>query len=100
MKCLLYFKQSQEYSRCGELQTAVVSIGWYGAPAIVNPDQGSQFTRTAWTGLLDAVGVRISMDGLRVADVQPAYNSRGALPDRQCASICSRVFPLVSGTRR
>jgi len=26
--------------------------------------------------------------------------SRGCLPARQCASICSRLFPLVSGTSR
>ena len=28
------------------------------------------------------------------------HNSRGRLPARQCASISSRVLPLVSGTRK
>ena len=32
-------------------------------PAIVNTDQGSQFTSDAFTGALADVGIRISMDG-------------------------------------
>lgn len=32
-------------------------------PGILNTDQGSQFTSREWTGRLEAVGVRISMDG-------------------------------------
>jgi len=39
------------------------AIARYGAPEIVNTDQGSQFTSKAWTDVLDAAGVRISMDG-------------------------------------
>jgi len=39
------------------------AIARYGAPEIVNTDQGSQFTSKAWTEVLDAAGVRISMDG-------------------------------------
>ena len=35
----------------------------YGTPDIFNTDQGSQFTSTAFTGLLHEVGVQISMDG-------------------------------------
>jgi putative transposase len=35
----------------------------YGIPDIFNTDQGSQFTCTAFTDLLKAVGARISMDG-------------------------------------
>ena len=35
----------------------------YGAPNIFNTDQGAQFTSTAFTGVLTAGGVRISMDG-------------------------------------
>ena len=34
-----------------------------GRPAIFNTDQGVQFTRTAFTGLLQAHGIQISMDG-------------------------------------
>ena len=32
-------------------------------PAIFNTDQGSQFTAAAWTGRLESLGVRVSMDG-------------------------------------
>jgi putative transposase len=35
----------------------------YGAPEIFNTDQGSQFTSEAFTGILNARGIRISMDG-------------------------------------
>lgn len=35
----------------------------YGSPEIFNTDQGVQFTSTAFTGVLAASGVRISMDG-------------------------------------
>jgi putative transposase len=35
----------------------------YGAPEIFNTDQGSQFTSAAFTGVLTAAGVAISMDG-------------------------------------
>lgn len=35
----------------------------YGAPEIFNTDQGAQFTSAAFTGVLEARGIRISMDG-------------------------------------
>ncbi len=35
----------------------------FGRPEIFNTDQGSQFTSPRFTGLLQAAGVRISMDG-------------------------------------
>lgn len=35
----------------------------YGAPAIFNSDQGSQFTSEAFTGVLKSHGITISMDG-------------------------------------
>ncbi len=35
----------------------------YGAPEIFNTDQGSQFTSDAFTGVLKAHGIQISMDG-------------------------------------
>jgi putative transposase len=35
----------------------------YGIPEIFNSDQGSQFTSEAFTGILDANGIKISMDG-------------------------------------
>jgi putative transposase len=35
----------------------------YGAPAVFNTGQGSQFTTEAFTGLLRRHGIQISMDG-------------------------------------
>jgi putative transposase len=35
----------------------------YGRPEIFNTDQGAQFTAHAFTGTLEAAGIRISMDG-------------------------------------
>jgi len=39
------------------------ALGRYGRPEIFNTDQGCQFTSAAFTGLLQAHGIRISMDG-------------------------------------
>jgi len=39
------------------------AIHRYGAPEIFNTDQGAQFTSEAFTGVLKAAGVQISMDG-------------------------------------
>jgi putative transposase len=39
------------------------AIDKYGTPGIFNTDQGSQFTSLAFTDLLKANGIRISMDG-------------------------------------
>src|SRR5690606_18967708 len=36
---------------------------WAGTPEIFNTDQGSQFTGKAFTEVLKAKGIRISMDG-------------------------------------
>jgi putative transposase len=50
-----------EVSFCIEaLQEA---IACYGTPEIFNSDQGSQFTSNGFTACLNAVGVKISMDG-------------------------------------
>nr|WP_247649283.1 IS3 family transposase [Labrenzia sp. THAF82] len=39
------------------------AIHKFGAPEVMNTDQGSQFTSFAWTDRLRRMGVRISMDG-------------------------------------
>jgi putative transposase len=50
-----------DVSFCREaLEEAIVR---YGIPEIFNSDQGSQFTSEAFTGILNANGIRISMDG-------------------------------------
>lgn len=45
------------------LEAVEEAMARYGKPEIFNTDQGSQFTSTAFTGLLIANGIRISMDG-------------------------------------
>lgn len=35
----------------------------YGKPEIINSDQGSQFTISQWTGMIEDMGVKVSMDG-------------------------------------
>ena len=45
------------------VETAREAIQRYGAPEIFNPDQGCQFTSTAFTDVLKAHQLRISMDG-------------------------------------
>ena len=45
------------------LEALEEAIARYGAPEIVNTDQGSQFTFQAFTGLLKKHDIRISMDG-------------------------------------
>jgi len=39
------------------------ALGTGRRPEIVNTDQGSQFTSEAWTGLVEASGIAVSMDG-------------------------------------
>ena len=40
-----------------------MAITKYGAPEIMNTDQGSQFTGSAWITTLTEAGVKISMNG-------------------------------------
>ena len=39
------------------------AIARFGPPEIMNTDQGSQFTGSAWITTLQEAGIRISMDG-------------------------------------
>jgi putative transposase len=52
---------SMETAFCTEALQEALEL--YGSPAIFNTDQGSQFTSDAFTGILKAHNVRISMDG-------------------------------------
>jgi putative transposase len=45
------------------LEAVEEALARYGRPDIFNPDQGSQFTGVAFTGLLADNGIAISMDG-------------------------------------
>jgi putative transposase len=44
-------------------QVVEEALEMYGSPEIFNTDQGSQFTSAEFTSLLEAKGIRISMDG-------------------------------------
>ena len=52
---------TMEASFC--VETLEDALARHGKPEIFNTDQGSQFTGTAFTGLLAASDIRISMDG-------------------------------------
>ena len=45
------------------METVEEAVARYGKPEIFNTDQGSQFSSSAFTGLLKQHGIRISMDG-------------------------------------
>ncbi len=45
------------------LEAVEDAIARYGCPEIFNTDQGAQFTSASFTGLLQAHGIQISMDG-------------------------------------
>ncbi len=45
------------------LEALEEAVAVYGAPEIMNTDQGSQFTSQAFMGMLKEHGIRISMDG-------------------------------------
>lgn len=39
------------------------AINQHGKPEIINSDQGGQYTSPAWTGYLEQMGIKVSMDG-------------------------------------
>ena len=45
------------------LETVQTAVETFGAPGILNSDQGSQFTSTAYKQLLASLHIRQSMDG-------------------------------------
>ena len=60
------------------------ALARHGKPEIVNTDQGSQFTSFAFTGRLQAAGIRISMDG------------RGRCLDNIFIGDCAKPSPASS----
>ena len=62
-RCVLAWRVSitMEASFC--VETLEDALAKHGKPEIFNTDQGSQFTGTAFTGVLAANGIAISMDG-------------------------------------
>ena len=60
---LLGWKLSNTLSADFCIEALEEAVAAYGTPEIVNTDQGSQFTSDAFTGWLEAAGIRLSMDG-------------------------------------
>jgi len=52
---------TQDASFC--VEALEEAIARYGCPEVMNTDQGGQYTSLAWTEVLKAHGIRISMDG-------------------------------------
>lgn len=52
---------SMDVSFC--LEALDEALARFGKPEIFNTDQGGQFTSAAFTGRLEAAGIRVSMDG-------------------------------------
>ena len=75
----------------------------FGAPQIFNTDQGSQFTSEAFTGVLKAHTIDISMDGKGCWKTTCSSSGCGALSNtRRCISRptnpCPRLAPLLLNT--
>lgn len=60
---ILAWSISNSMSKQWCIQTLKEAIARYGKPEILNSDQGSQYTSSAWTNFLEKEGIRISMDG-------------------------------------
>ena len=60
---VLSFRVSNAMSTDFCVEALEEALARYGAPDIFNTDQGSQFTAEAFTKVLEAKGVRVSMDG-------------------------------------
>ena len=60
---VLAWRLSNTLDTCFCLEALAEALEGYGTPEIFNTDQGSQFTSVAFTGMLEASGIRCSMDG-------------------------------------
>jgi putative transposase len=60
---VLAWRLSNTLDTCFCLEALADALEGCGMPEIFNTDQGSQFTSVAFTGMLEASGIRCSMDG-------------------------------------
>ena len=60
---VLAWRLSNTLDTCFCLEALADALEGNGIPEIFNTDQGSQFTSVAFTGMLEASGIRCSMDG-------------------------------------
>ena len=70
------------------------ALARFGKPDIFNTDQGSQFTSGAFTGVLIAAGVRISMDGRGAFSTTCSSSGRGARSSMRMST--SRAMPTAA----
>jgi putative transposase len=62
-RCVLSWRLSTNLDSSFCVDALEEAIERYGTPDVFNTDQGSQFTSTAFTSVLNKHGVKISMDG-------------------------------------
>lgn len=62
-RLIMGWKLSDTLGAAPVLEAVKEAITQHGTPAIINSDQGSQFTSEAYQNLLKAHGIRQSMDG-------------------------------------
>ena len=62
-RCVLAHKVAITLEACHAKEVIEQAFARYGAPGIVNTDQGSQFTAEEFTSVVLAKGCKLSMDG-------------------------------------
>ena len=60
---VLAWRVSNTLETEGCLEALDEALASYGVPEILNTDQGAQYTSEAFTAVLNAHGITISMDG-------------------------------------
>ena len=90
---VLSFRACQSRSTAPSVSGAVEeAIAKYGCPEIFNTDQGAQFTSAAFTGLLHAHGITISMLMAKAAGATTSlWNASGARSNTK-SSLPARVY--------
>ena len=81
------------------LEAVEEAIARHGTPDIFNTDQGSQFTSAAFTGLLAANGIAISMDGRAPGAPTSSSSGCGARSNTR-RSICAPTTVSVMRASR
>jgi len=73
------------------------AITWHGTPEIFNTDQGAQFTSQAFTTVLEAHGIAVSMDAEAGTG---QYLHRAAVVDAQVPVPVFAIFRFILELRR
>ena len=62
-RCIVGWRLSNTLHTDNCIELLDECVARYGAPEIINTDQGSQYTGREWKAALDKYGIRMSMDG-------------------------------------